>query len=403
VKTECPHLRDVHAFLAGEMAPREHAEFSAHLEGCAHCSAAVDTTQSVLSRLTAVPDVECQRDLGAVVLGQIHAQAASRYSASQKRLVGIAAVIFLSAAGLVVREAWRGKSSLATRASLHAEAESHKRALDWLVRAQEPDGSWSAERWGGQRNYGPALTALPLLALATTEDRTPARDSAVARAAASLLGQQNSDGTFGTVFQGAPYNHCIATLALLQVWQRDREAVPKGALDRAVASLVARQTTAGAWGYRHSPLGDRSITQWHVQALETAAQLGWDTANSPAQRGVRWLAQRSLSLPESEEPTDSTSAILARSSARTLRGNGSVDFYHAYFTAAALKHDASSEAGERLASLKREILSQQVGEGADTGSWPPDDQWGRAGGRLYSTALASLSLSRSQLLRGSSF
>ena len=36
--------------------------------------------------------------------------------------------------------------------------------LEWLRRAQEPDGSWSAARWGGDRRFDVALTALPLLA-----------------------------------------------------------------------------------------------------------------------------------------------------------------------------------------------------------------------------------------------
>jgi hypothetical protein len=330
------------------------------------------------------------------VLARVHAPQPEETPSTgwQKKVAAIAAAVVLAACALALVNAGSQRRSLASvpRPSV-PESESNKRALDWFVRTQESDGSWSAERWGGQRNYAPALTALPLLALTATDAHTPTRDAAAARAAASLLRQQNGDGTFGPSFQGTPYNNSIATLALLHTWQQDPRAVPREALDKAVTALMTNQTGAGAWGYRQSPLGDRSITQWHVQALGTAALLGWPTAAGPVERGVRWLAQHGKPLTEAEEPDDSTSAILARSAARPARRDGSVDFYHSYFTAAALKHDPGTEAGERLASLRREILRHQVREGEEIGSWAPDDQWGRAGGRLYSTALASLSLS----------
>ena len=41
----------------------------------------------------------------------------------------------------------------------------------------------------------------------------------------------------------------------------------------------------------------------------------------------------------------------------------------------------------------REILiSEQITSGKNAGSWDPKDSWGRYGGRLYSTALATLTL-----------
>ncbi len=394
MNAECPHLREVNAFIAGEMEDREHAAFSAHLLGCAECSAAEESARRLVSRLTSAPDVECQHDLVPSILARVRQSEAAAFPPWQKRVAAIAAVFLFGAVGLAMLRQGNGmRSSLASATA--SESNKHAlEALDWFVRNQEPDGSWSAERWGGQRHYAPALTALPLLALTASEGRTSTRDTAVHRAAASLLRQQNADGTFGPVFQGAPYNNSISTLALLHTWQRDQSAVPKEALDKAVAALVANQTGAGAWGYRLVPFGDRSITQWHVQALEAAGRFGWEIATASSERGVNWLSRHTAAVSsESEEPPDSTSAILARSSNRPFRGDGSLDFYHSYFTAAALKHEGGSAAGERLATLQREILRHQIRVGEESGSWPPDDQWGRAGGRLYSTALASLSLS----------
>lgn len=393
MSAECRYGDDVNAFLAGELPLVEQVEFSAHLEGCDACRAAVNSSRRVIARLRAMPEVKCERDLAPLIVARLHTPEEMPRPAMWRRVAAVAAVFAIIAGG---SEAWQRNSSPAIVAAPGAAAAessaSASRALDWLVRVQESDGSWSVERWGGQRNYTPALTALPLLALENADDHTPARDAAAARAASSLLHLQNADGSFGPAFQGAPYNRSIATLALLHAWQRNPDTVPKAALDSALAVLVAQQTPEGGWGYPYSRFADRSITQWHVQALETAASLGWKNARPAAERGLRWLASHSKSLPDSDEPADSTSAILARATARPADADGTLDFYQVYFTTAALKHEGAPDARERLARLQSELLHHQVIDGSERGSWPPDDQWGRAGGRLYSTALASLSL-----------
>ncbi|MEO3812273.1 squalene--hopene cyclase [Sphaerisporangium sp. B11E5] len=66
-----------------------------------------------------------------------------------------------------------------------------RRAVAWLLRAQEPDGSWFG-RWGANHVYGTGA-ALPALAAAGV----PAGDPAVRRAVAWLERHQNDDGGWG--------------------------------------------------------------------------------------------------------------------------------------------------------------------------------------------------------------
>jgi len=89
---------------------------------------------------------------------------------------------------------------------------------------------------------------------------------------------------------------------------------------------------------------------------------------------------------DAEEPADSPSALLAGPD------NSALDFYRAYFLTTALRHEPDDSSRQRLASVRQTLLLHQVATGSDSGSWPAADRWGRAGGRLYSTALASLSL-----------
>ena len=43
-------------------------------------------------------------------------------------------------------------------------------------------------------------------------------------------------------------------------------------------------------------------------------------------------------------------------------------------------------------AARKEIVPHQLREGPDAGSWPPDDPWGRDGGRVYATAITVLIL-----------
>ena len=42
--------------------------------------------------------------------------------------------------------------------------------------------------------------------------------------------------------------------------------------------------------------------------------------------------------------------------------------------------------------MREVLISEQIKVGHLAGSWDPKDEWGRYGGRLYSTALATLTL-----------
>ena len=395
MSAECRHCTDTAAYVARELSSREEAEFEAHLAVCAECRVAVESTRSMIGRLRCVPEMELAHDLAPRILSRVREEPRELPRTSRcPRVAAIAAVLTLFAAGAILTHFRKSAPTLAPTAAVADEnAASIARALDWFCQNQEPDGSWNAEKWGGNRRFEIALTALPTLALLNAKPLTPERDLAVDRATQWLQAQQQTaDGAFGPNFQGASYNQSIATLALLHAYQCRPDAKLKRSLDTALANILARQTADGGWGYLHSPLADRSITEWHIEALELASALGWENARLKLERGRTWLAVHPHPRTDEEEPADSPSAILARTEDATKPGSAKIDFYRAYFLAAALKreHDASSR--QQLAAVRRALRLQQITDGTDSGSWPADDRWGRAGGRLYSTALASLSM-----------
>lgn len=369
MQTECPQSCEVPAFLAGELSPDALRAFEVHLHECAGCQSRLESTRLVLERLRSVPAPEVRAGAYEAILRRVHAP---RYPFWQRAAAIAAAVVVMAGVALLVRPDTRLASV--------------NHALDWLCQQQEADGSWDAAKWGGLNHFKVALSALPTLALSASNEQSAPRAAAVARSVAWLQQQQTAPGVFGPRFQGAPYNQSIATLALLRVYQRQPQQVPKATLDAALETILSRQSKEGGWGYLRSPAADPSITEWHVEVLRLASELGWTNLRERLQRAELWLKANPSS--RAQEPLDSPSELLGDAGPI----DPDLDFQRVYLLAERTRRSPESASNQHLERLRTVLLRSQERRGAQSGSWAPYDRWGRAGGRLYSTAMASLSL-----------
>jgi len=139
--------------------------------------------------------------------------------------------------------------TLLARVGRSQDREPLARAIAYLRREQEDDGSWFG-RWGTNYVYGTwsVLTALGQAGLT-------AQDPSVRRAVSWLKARQNEDGGWGesndSYLSAAPEVACMASTAYQTAWALlGLNAVGEGTSDasrRAVSYLLQRQEAHGLW------------------------------------------------------------------------------------------------------------------------------------------------------------
>ena len=320
-------------------------------------------------------------------------------------------------------------------------------ALNWLVAAQSRDGRWSAnqfgagqeqmvlgqDRGGAGRNADTGVSALALLAFlgaGHSHVQGEYRDT-VRRGIDFLLRSQAADGSlFGdSTLYAQMYCHSMSTFALAEAeaMSGDRRLDP--AVIKAVNfSLAAQNTGTGGWRYRPGDSGDTSQMGWQIMSLASAKRAGIRVPDQTWNRIDRFL--RSVRRgnfgglasyrPDSPASTSMTAESLychlvldemsglsftepAANEATdqlltSLPTADRVNLYYWYYATLALHHrgqtnDAASTAWHTWNdALTGALLSTQVTEGSESGSWNTNCLWGGYGGRVYTTSLAAMCL-----------
>ena len=309
------------------------------------------------------------------------------------------------------------------------------RGLAYLARQQEPDGRWTRvddDGPPGKRGKGPhdmACTALSVLAFLGA-DHTPAKPGpyrdVVERGLDFLLATQGPDGDLrgyperrgGGSGSANMYDHGIACLALGEagIMTGDKRYID-AALKGAAFIVAAQHRDTGGWRYTPGEPGDTSVFGWQVMALHSAEQLGFELP-APAREGVARYAQIASTGPRKmlggytpgAGPTFAMTAELLF--ARILLGQAfedadvkeagdyllqhpaspGGDIYGWYYASLALvqfENDAWRAWNERC---RETLVATQRKGGPSDGCWDANMRWGDHAGRIYTTALATLTL-----------
>ncbi|MEX2358944.1 MAG: prenyltransferase/squalene oxidase repeat-containing protein [Pirellulaceae bacterium] len=310
-------------------------------------------------------------------------------------------------------------------------------ALAWLAAVQETDGRWDARRHGAGKEARIAghdrqsagvnsdmgitgLATLAFLAKGHTHLEGKHREN-VQQALEYLVNHQAASGSLaGEAGAFAKmYCHAMALLAISEAYAMTGDERIRPFLDRALAyTITAQHPTLGGWRYHPGDQGDMSQFGWQVMALHSATLAEIEIPDSTGRLMERFLRDSSSGTHrglasyrpgERISPTMTAEGLLCRAFLQTedrkeqlseattyllknLPDQGEADLYYFYYGTLAMYQMQGDAWKKWQGPLHERILSRQRTAGDMAGSWDPDTRWGNYGGRVYSTALATLSL-----------
>ncbi|MFZ5829967.1 MAG: hypothetical protein ACOY3P_07755 [Planctomycetota bacterium] len=311
-------------------------------------------------------------------------------------------------------------------------------ALKWFANHQMPDGGWSLDLTevpscrGQCRNSGDrarariaatALAILPFLGAGQTHKQGQYQ-STVKNGIYFMVSNMRKDGGLNDP-GGRMYAHGLATIALCEAYAMTSD---KGLKDPAQAALNficwAQDDIGGGWRYEPKMPGDTSVVGWQIMALKSGHMaylrvppatikkafdfldlvqsnsganygytdpgrgeatsaigllcrmyLGWKKDNPALQRGVKWLSELGPSTQSS--------------------GNNRNNFYYNYYATQVMRHWEGEEWEKWNSVMRDHLVNSQATQGHEAGSWWAQSQGSHAndaGGRLYTTAMATMIL-----------
>ncbi|MEC7408541.1 MAG: prenyltransferase/squalene oxidase repeat-containing protein, partial [Planctomycetota bacterium] len=324
------------------------------------------------------------------------------------------------------------KALLGTGGSENTEI-SVKRALDYLVSQQRENGSWDprtshaglersplGESRGSAGSHAEtALTGLALLSLmgAGHTHQEGQYADAVYKGLAFLIHQQKPNGSMqgNAKIYEATYCHGMAALAMCEAAAITRDASAILSAERAIAHTQALQHPAtGGWRYTEGDPGDLSQLGWQAMVLDSGNRAGIAISDRSILGVQRFLQSVQVgrsgglaSYRRGEAPTHTMTAealatriligdkiskeAIEEAEAYlmlNLPGNGQDNYYYWYYATIGLHQLQNENWNQWNQALQQRLLTTQNPDG----SWPTQTLWGGYGGKIYTTAMATLCL-----------
>jgi hypothetical protein len=328
-----------------------------------------------------------------------------------------------------------------------------ERALYWLSEHQDDDGKWDADGFmkhdpANDRTDGPGgkfhdvgVTALALLAFLEaghTSSKGPYREP-VGRGLDYLIRSLDKDGCFGSrATQHFMYNTALATRAMCEAFRLTGNAKYRRHAQHAANFLAKARNPYMAW--RYEPRGgenDTSVTVICVKAMWAAKRAGLQVDPGIWSGARQWIdkmtdpdfGQVGYNLPggsparmegmQDKFPPERTQAMTAAGLVvRVLSGEepgrsgmirkgtrlcqqvlprwdmnaGTIDMYYWNLGTTAMFEVGGADWARWKLTLRHALVPSQHTRGSREGSWDPVGAWGGVGGRVYATAINTLSL-----------
>jgi hypothetical protein len=236
-----------------------------------------------------------------------------------------------------------------------------------------------------------------------------------------LVKNQKADGDLFTGGEGNAhmYSHGIATIALCEAYGMSKDPALLNPAQQAVNFIVGAQHGVGGWRYHPGQPGDTSVVGWQIMALKSAQMAGLNVPQQTLDRTRKWLETTVAGSGQntgrfgyqnaSGQPAMTAEALLCleylgaeRTDPRVIGGakfllsrlpqKGQDTSYYWYYGTQVMYHMQGQYWLPWNESLSDILIETQRKDGPMSGTWDPNDNWEKSGGRIYATALRLLML-----------
>jgi len=314
-----------------------------------------------------------------------------------------------------------------------------RESLNWLAHHQMPDGSWNFDHrlspcQGRCSEPGEMTTAvraatglalLPFLGAGQTHNLPGPYREVVQRGTLALVRMMKPDPHGGSFLEpgGNMYSHGIASMALSEAYAMTGDPALARPAQLALNFICyAQDPRGGGWRYQPRQLGDTSVMGWQIMALKSGhmaalsvpplviQKANWfldgkqvdggegycylgdkQCAYAPTTSAIGLLCRMYLGWPHNHPALQRGVLRLAR------QGPSNNQAYFNYYATQVL-FQYTSGAGELWqkwnTTLRDRLIESQATSGHEKGSWFFDRKGShtKSGGRLYCTAMASMTL-----------
>ena len=329
--------------------------------------------------------------------------------------------------GLQGRDANARARLAATRGGSAASEAAVEAGLAWIVEHQRGNGSWRLRhdrrtcncRDPGTTESTTAATGLALMSLlgaGYTHETGPYQKEV--RDGLDYLRKKMRHLKFGGSLSEGPsgmYSHAIATTALAEAVAMTGDRRYKKTVQEAQRYIVSAQHPAGGWRYIPQQPGDILATTWQIMALKACKQAGVETDPEVLEKAGEFIDSMSLSgkafyryqKREPESATSTATGLLMQMYLGWDRSHPAIDVgslyvlesapsdndvYLNYYASLLLHHAQSDEWKAFNRKVRDHLVATQSTKGHEAGSWFFPDRHGNSGGRLYTTAMAIMTL-----------
>ncbi len=304
-------------------------------------------------------------------------------------------------------------------------------ALRWLAAHQVSDGGWTLQHdkvhqcsgrcrhpgsKANSRNGATGLALLAFLGAGQTHVKGSYKEQVRAGLDYLLTHGKIKGNTFSFHDGGNMYSHGLCAIALCEAYALTHD---KRLLAPAQMSLnfitAAQDPVGGGWRYTEKQPGDTSVVGWQLIALksghmaylqvspqtikgaskfldsvqtDSGAQYGYTGPSAKhAMTSVGLLCRMYLGWKHDDPALQRGVAVLDK------KGKSETDMYYNYYATQVMRHYEGEEWERWNAGMRDWLIGKQATSGHEKGSWMMNGgHANQAGGRLYCTAMAAMTL-----------